>query len=632
MEPQVDRQTGTWLDFGGRIGEYLAALTDQWLLVAPKANPAMLEMFRDRDAPPYRQMVPWAGEFAGKYLTGAVQVLRATGDPRLRAFLEDFVRRLIGFQAEDGYLGPWPKAHRLTNFDPLQAEKGMPTWDTWGHYHVMLGLLLWHEETGDSAALEAASRIGDLLCARYLDQPEQRLVDTGSTEMNLAPVHSLCLLYKRTGTQRYLDMALQIVNEFAAEGPEGPLAGDYLREALAGREFYEMPKPRWESLHPIMALAELYYITGEAEYRLAFEQIWHSIVRHDRHNNGGFSSGEKASGNPYDRAPIETCCTIAWIALSVEMLRLTGDSTVADEIELSTLNSVVGMHSSTGRWATYNTPMDGVRRASAHSIVFQAREGSPELNCCSVNSPRGFGMLSDWAVMHEQNATAPVLVVNYYGPSVIKTRLGSGAGDQASMVVTLTQKTDYPVSGRVVLGVDTAAASEFTLKLRIPSWSARTRVSLNGNAVTDVTPGRYLLLTRTWRAGDEVVVDLDTSLRLGDGERECAGLTSIYHGPLLLAYDRRYNLAVAQEGAPRVRDYDEWKPQNNELLPMPLLGAPGLEGKPVEWDEWLPPLLLLEFETEEGVPVRLCDFGSAGEAGTLYRSWLRVNLPRRLEA
>jgi uncharacterized protein len=624
--PVLDRHPRMTLTLGGWAGDYLEAITKQWLLVAPRANPAMLEMFRDRDTPPYRQMVPWAGEFAGKYLTGAVQVLRVTGDPRLRAFLEDFVRRLIGLQAEDGYLGPWPKAHRLTNFDPLQTDGGMPTWDTWGHYHVMLGLLLWYDETGDETALDAAARIGDLLCNRYLGQPERRLVETGSTEMNLAPVHSLCLLYQRTGTQPYLDLALQIVDEFAAEGPEGPLAGDYLRQALAGREFFEMPKPRWESLHPIMALAELYHITEKAEYRQAFEHIWYSIAKHDRHNNGGFSSGEKASGNPYDRAPIETCCTIAWIALSVEMLRMTGESTIADEIELSTLNSVTGMHSSTGRWATYNTPMDGARRASAHSIVFQAREGSPELNCCSVNSSRGFGMLSDWAVMHDHSADAalPALVLNYYGPSVLKTRLGSGVGEQEPVAVTLTQKTDYPVSGRVAVRVDPAAPSAFALKLRIPAWSARTRVAVNGSAVSDVTPGRYLVLSRIWHPGDEVVLELDMSLRFWVGERECAGLTSIYRGPLLLAYDHRYNLTSAQDDAPQVRHYDEWKPENNELLPMPSLDAQELEGTPVAWHDWLPPLLLLEFEAEGGQPVRLCDFGSAGEVGTLYRSWLSV--------
>ncbi|HCQ02469.1 MAG TPA: hypothetical protein DIT99_18100, partial [Candidatus Latescibacteria bacterium] len=65
----------------GPLGDYLQGVTEQWLLVAPKANPGMLEMFRDRDASPLRQMVPWAGEFAGKYLTGAVQIMRVTGDP-----------------------------------------------------------------------------------------------------------------------------------------------------------------------------------------------------------------------------------------------------------------------------------------------------------------------------------------------------------------------------------------------------------------------------------------------------------------------------------------------------------------------------------------------------------------------
>jgi uncharacterized protein len=626
--PVLDRHNEMTLNLGGWVGDYLKAITDQWLLVAPRANPAMLEMFRDRDAPPYRQMVPWAGEFAGKYLTAAVQVLRVTGEPRLHDFLKDFVHRLIGFQAEDGYLGPWPEAHRLTNFDPLQGEEGMLTWDTWGHYHVMLGLLLWYDEVGDQAALDATMRIADLLCDRYLGQPERRLVDTGSTEMNLAPVHSLCLLHARTGIQRYLDLVLQLVDEFAAEGPEGPLAGDYLRQAVAGREFYEMPKPRWESLHPIMALAELYYITGEPDYREAFTRIWHSIVRHDRHNNGGFSSGEKASGNPYDRAPIETCCTIAWIALSVEMLRLTGDSTVADEIELSTLNSVVGMHSAAGRWATYNTPMDGARRASAHSIVFQAREGSPELNCCSVNSPRGFGMLSDWAAMVEPCAALPTYVLNYYGPSVIKMTAGPASPDVDVSVqgLTMTQTTDYPVSGRVLVHMDPAAPSEFVLKLRIPSWSAQTGVWVNGEVVSSVEAGRYLALHRSWKAGDTVTLELDMALRFWAGERECAGLTSVYRGPLLLTYDHRYNLQLAAAAEPEVRHCNEWKPETQAVLPMPALERCRLTGQPVSWEDWLPPLLLLEFGVEDGRIVRLCDFASAGAAGTPYRSWLRLGL------
>ena len=144
-------------------------------------------MFADRDRAPYRDLLPWSGEFAGKYLTGATQVMRATGDARLRDHLQRFVAELVAFQDADGYLGPFSRGHRLTGSAPNIGGKDGGTWDAWGHYHTMLGLLLWHEATGDPAALAAARKIGDLFCNRFLGDKHPRLVDTGSTEMNLRP-------------------------------------------------------------------------------------------------------------------------------------------------------------------------------------------------------------------------------------------------------------------------------------------------------------------------------------------------------------------------------------------------------------------------------------------------------------
>ena len=476
----------------------------------------------------------------------------------------------------------------------------------------MLGLWLWHQETGDECALAGAMRIADSLCRLYLGTGKPRLVDTGETDKNLAPAHALCLLYRATGVRQYLDLALQIVDEFAASGEEGPLAGDYLRQALAGKPFHEMPRPRWESLHAIMALAELAHITGSDVYRQAFVRLWWSMLEGDRHNNGGFTSGEQATGNPYDPRPIETCCTVAWLAMSVEMLKLTGNSIVADELELSTLNSVVGMHSPSGRWATYNTPMNGVRRASAHTIVFQAREGSPELNCCSVNSPRGFGLISEWAIMRDPQA----LILNWYGPGRIEVPLEPG------LSVTLTEETTYPVSGRVSIQVDPTASTTWTLKLRVPHWSRHTRVWVNGEAVLPVMPGAYLCIRRRWSSGDTIRIELDMSLHAWLGERECAGLASLYRGPILLAFDHRYNLRRAADSKPTVREIDEWAGRLGYDLGVPVLNAQRLNERLVTWEDWLPPLLLLQVTTEAGESVRLCDFGSAGQAGTPYQSWL----------
>ena len=86
----------------GPVGERVQANVDNWLLRAPQSNPGLLEMFRVRDRKPVPQLVPWAGEFVGKYLISAVQALHMTDDPRLFQQVSNVVRAFIATQAEDG--------------------------------------------------------------------------------------------------------------------------------------------------------------------------------------------------------------------------------------------------------------------------------------------------------------------------------------------------------------------------------------------------------------------------------------------------------------------------------------------------------------------------------------------------
>jgi DUF1680 family protein len=577
VQPVLERPHRAEFAFEGVMGARIAANLRHWLLTAPASNPAMLQILRDRDRTPYRDLVPWAGEFAGKYLLSAVQALRLTHDRALKAALQTFAADLIAAQREDGYLGPFPRS---------EGMMGPGRWDLWGQYHVMLGLLLWNKETGDQAALAACRRCADLFCRTFLDGGK-RVAQAGSEEMNESSAHVFTLLYEETGEPRYLQMAREIEKDW-----ETPPSGDYVRTALAGKPFYQTPKPRWESLHAVQAIAELYLITGEEKYKRAFAQIWESIQAGDRHNTGGFSSGEQATGNPYDQGAIETCCTIAWTAITQDYLRLTGDSRAADELELSTWNGILGAQSASGRWWTYNTPMDGERKASAHDIVFQARAGSSELNCCSVNGPRGLGILSEWAVMQAQDG----LALNYYGPSTFMVPLPSGR------TVRLAQRTRYPIEGQIHLTVEPKTPERFALRLRIPGWSRQTRVTVNGQPQENVRPGTYLTVEREWQPGDALEISLDMSPRLWVGEREAAGKVSVYHGPLLLAYDPRF---------------DRYDPTH---LPVLKLTAPPTT--PAPWTRAPKPLLLLRFATEDGQGITLCDFASAGAAGNRYVSWL----------
>jgi hypothetical protein len=566
--------------FNGVLGQRIHANVENWLLRAPQANPGMLEMFRLRDRKPEPNLVPWAGEFVGKYLISAIQTLRLSDNPALEKQAREVITALIVSQAEDGYLGPFPKAIRLTG-----------NWDLWGHYHVVQALLLWHEATGDPAALAACRRAADLICHTFLDAP-QRVFDAGSHEMNMAVIHGLGQLYRRTGEGRYLRLMREIEKDWER-------AGDYFRTGLAGKEFFETPRPRWESLHDLQGLLELCRITGDSRYRTAFEHHWRSILRWDRHNTGGFSSGEQATGNPYGPGAIETCCTVAWMALSIDMLRLTGDPLVADELELSTYNGGLGSQHPSGRWWTYNTPMDGTREASAHSIVFQARAGTPELNCCSVNGPRALGLLAEWTLMTDADG----LVVNGYSAGDFRVRLRDGTP------VRLQCATDYPLDGNVRLQIDPDASRVFTVKFRIPAWSAKSRWRLGGGQWEPIPAGCYQELRRSWQTGDVVELEFDLGLRAVAGDREAAGKISLYRGPLLLAWDQRLN--QFDDDAIPALDLVRLKEANSaprSLRDFPLSSVA--------------PWVLLDVPTIGGGWMRVCDFASAGAAGSRYRSWL----------
>ena len=563
----------------GAMGRYVKNIVEQWLLTAPAVNPGMVEMMRLRDRqPPYEDPVPWAGEFIGKYLTSAVMMRRLDGDPRLDAVVRATIKDFLSTQADDGYLGPFRKEERL-----------LGNWDLWGHYHAMLALYTWYQDTGDKDALNAATRAADLICNTYLDTG-RRIYDAGSAEMNMAVIHALGLLHRETNKPEYLRMMREIEKDW-----EKPPAGDYLRAAATGIDFYRSPKPRWESLHPMLGLAELFRITGEDQYRDALLHWWSSIRRTDVHNTGSFSTNEQAVGNPFMSGAIETCCTVAWIAYSIETLKLTGDPAVADALELATWNAVLGYEHPSGRWCTYDTPMSGKRLASAHSIVFQSRPGTPELNCCSVNGPRGLAMISEWAILWSPNR----IYLNYYGPGTMEIPVEDGG------LLRFEQTGDFPREGALQIAVHPDKPRTASLFLRIPGWSKDTKVRVNGSPVEGVHPGTYLEIRREWKDGDTIAMDFDMSVRALRGDGHVKWKTSLYRGPILLTYDQMHN------------DFDP--------ADIPELDLAALKLEPVtpgvgQWE----PITSLRAAAPDGKSVTLVDFATAGAHGTRYESWLPV--------
>lgn len=579
-----------------KMGKLVDNIIENWLIGIRESNPAILDMFKDREIKPYRQTLPWSGEFAGKYLTCAAMIYSFTKNKGLKEYLDSYVNELMGVQADNGYIGPWPKEFELTGRTPeiyfLYDANSRPgtdrTWDAWDHYHIMYGLLRWYDVVKDDRILDSVIKIAELFCQKFYGQTGKRLSEIGDQEMNLAPIHAFILLYEITGNIKYLEFAHNIEEDL-----ETPAAGDYIRCSLQGIEYYQMPKPRWEGLHTIQSIAELYFATGDEKYRHAFEHTWWSIVKTDRHNTGGFSTREAAIGNPYVNDRIETCCTIAYMAITVDMLRMTGSSVAADEIELSTYNASMGSFSPSGRWSTYNTPMEGYKRANYHEIGFQCKPGSPDLNCCSVNAPRAFGFINDWALMRDDDG----MVLNYYGDSIYETAL-----DGPDKLV-ITQKTQYPYDGKINMTLGISKSSEFILKLRIPYWSENNSVFLNGIKLANPDKGCYYCIKRNWSDGDTILLVLDMSPHFWAGEGDYEGKFSIYRGPILMAFDPFYDFS---------REYGNLPELDGSKMILRKLNTKSTPGA------------LFECIAADGGSITFCDLHTAGTSGNPYTTWFKV--------
>lgn len=580
-KPQISElnQPQLFLRLEGEMGRRIQANLDNWLYPCPEVNPGLLEMFRMRDRTPKPKVTIDSGSLWGKYLISAVQAMRMTDDPRLRPFIGELVKEFISTQDADGYLGVYQRHERI-----------FTCWDIWAHYHCILGLCMWFQETGDQDALTCALRAADLICDGLLDG-EKGFADTPGPEINTSIIHALGILYQETGDNLYLQGIQHIQTFWEKLGGRG-----YYHQALDGVDFYQTGSHRWEILHALQGLSELYRITGDETYKQAQVHYWHSILKTDVHNAGSFSVGEQAAGNPFMPGAIETCCTVAWIAYSIDALRFSPDCKIADAIENATWNAMLGSQHPSGRWWTYDTPMDGIRLASFHHLAdVHSACGSPELNCCAVNGPRSLGMLSEWAILGDDQQG---LYLNYYGPGTIEVNFNSTSKWK------FRQKTRYPAEPTVRIEVEPDRPQQTPLYLRIPTWSMDTSVSMNGNPIGDVRPGTFLKLDRTWKVKDYIDLELDFDLRLLRGDEYVNHNASLFRGPLLLAYDQKHNAVEPDD--------------------MPTLNFGELVLSPAACDDRFQPLALFKTTAADGTEIHLTDYATAGAHGTWSRTWLPI--------
>lgn len=559
------------------------------------------------------------GEFWGKWFTSAAlatayQPVRIHHD-----ILEKSITALIKTQDPDGRISSYPRDEDFVN------------WDIWGRKYALLGLLAYHDLTGDKDALEAASLATDALID-IAGPGKQKLTETGlqvlGSMASTSVLEPVVLLYQRTGDTKYLDFARYMVSLWSEPNAFTEKGMRLIEDALAGVPPLKINSPKaYEVMSCYEGLCELYRATGESRYLNAAVSFAESLLDREIMIVGSGSSAELWCDGAFRQTelleqPMETCVTTTWMKFCYQLLRLTGNPGWADQLEISLYNALAGAMNSTGDWWAYFSPLAGERMPSPVQVP-QCKS-----SCCVANGPRALLTTPGWSVMTDHLGP----VINLYAPGSWDLKTPGGKK------LRLMQETTYPEDEEINIFVHQNKNEAYTISLRIPYWSEKTEILVNGESIP-VNAGEYASILREWKDGDKINMKLDLRGRLIQSPGNVNAL-AIMRGPVVLALDNRmvdkadYNLWLYPENTKWT--FAEDFGGLDYVLPEPVFAGQrniyielqAAASKPSGvWMAFEVPFLYRHthfFDHRKELLV-LCDYASAGNAYStenLFRVWI----------
>ena len=483
-----------------------------------------------------------AGEFWGKIMRAAALLWCSTKEDWLMEKMRAAVSDMLALQGPDGEISTAPKA------DQPNGSSGA---DLWERKYVMLGLLEYYRVTEDEKVKEALIKLLDYTLAQVGDGPgKMPLLKTGwafggiESSSILEPVVKI---YRLSGDPRHLAFAKYIVDA------GGCIRENIFRAGLEGKSPYMIgwdgdPHTTVAKAYEMMScyegLIEYYRVTGDEDAGTAALRFWDKLAEEeitelgsggaDKPFNLGPGTGEQwnrtrlEQANPDIDLMMETCVTVTWMKLCYQLLRLTGDSRYADQIEKSSLNALTAALKPDGMFFEYFPRFNGTRNPK---VNFSYNIGGYDLSCCTANGPMGLSLYPYAAFMNTPSGPA----VNFYTDALVN--YGK---------LSLNIQTEFPETGRTFIEIRGGAYFTCRLLLRIPDYSEDFTLRLNGEPYSFATdpdyPG-YAVMEGPFAEG--MIIQVDFRIRdfrvisAGSVNPRGNGKVLLKHGPLVLARDAR---------------------------------------------------------------------------------------------
>jgi DUF1680 family protein len=459
-----------------------------------------------------RRGAPVAGEYQAHWLD-AVTWLGFVGRSReCRALAGFCVEDLLAHQATDGYIGVNSPQDQFRG-----TGQDSDVYEIWSYGETLNALLNYYRQTGERAVLQACAKAADLACSQA-GPHDPREKDRGPPQsVSASLATALSQLYRHTGERKYLDMALVVEEEFLRSPwtPFGPIVRE--KKPLAGHT------AAWGLA--VLSMIELYRASGDRQW-LDYALYAHEALAKDHLQPHGAPSGmgESLAGTgPY--VDTEMCDTFWWIWCWTELLKATGEPKYADYAEKAALNALPGQRSKDGVVTAYFMSPNQLAATQEPKTFYPARL---YVECCQSNAPRALPLMAENMVLATDDGG---LALAFYGSGEARRKLPNGNR------VVVRQKSGYPFDESVQVSLDLAGGNAlFPLLVRVPAWSRKTTIAVNGEKLAGDWPaGSWARLDRTWADGDRVTINFRAQIAVHFWQRDGQRAAVIERGPLLYA-------------------------------------------------------------------------------------------------
>ena len=529
----------------------LTGITDEKIRIITEGTLKVIDMHALADYFRHTMDMFATGEFWGKIMRASCLICSYTGDPALRAIVDEAAADMLSLQREDGCLSTCP--------DHTQPN-GSNGSDLWERKYALMGLLAYYELTGSAEALEACVKLVRYTNAQVGEAPKTPITKTGwafcgiESSSILEPVMRV---YHVTGDPAALELGSYIVESGCCDREnifEAIRAGKSPMEIGWNGVATESIAKAYEMMSCFEGLCEYYRATGDSQALDTVKLFWDKVIEEeitllgsggaDAPFNLGPGTGEQwnrtrfEQTNPDIDLMMETCVTVYWMRLCHQLLRLTGEVKYADELEKSLYNAIFGALKPDGRFFEYFPRFNGARNPK---VNYSFNIKGFDLSCCTANGPTGLGMAPYLAFAGTPDGVA----VNLYENGSVRVPFGDA-------VVTLSMESDYPMMGKATLRVVSVEGSipadkTFVISLRVPGFAEDFTVMDRARTMVTAEAGSYLRLCGNITEGDEWLICFDIPLvkhpaphgsnRAGDD------FVAFTYGSILLARDARDGVA-----------------------------------------------------------------------------------------